>query len=543
MPQSGDDRAAARSMVITRGGIVASDQVLASQAAAEILARGGSAADAAIAANAAMGVLEPMMNGIGGDLFAIEYDAKTGALSGLNASGWAPEKMTPELFRQKGLTRVPERGIDSVTVPGAVAGWAALHAKFGKLPWKELFRPAIYYAQNGFPVTQFVAAWWKDNAPILERYGATLYLPGGKAPQVGQIFRNPDLARTLQLIADQGPDAFYKGAIAKAILDTSGTAGGVMTGADLALFQPEWIAPISTTYRGWTVYELPPNGQGMAALEMLNIMERFPLAKDGFDAAAAFHAKMAAQQLAYADLNKYLADPRFASVPVKGILSKEYAAERARTIAADKANCSVSPGNPAPFGGETTYLTTIDRDGNIVSLIQSLYNEFGSAVVVEGAGFPLQDRGALFVLDPASPNVVAPRKRPYHTIIPGFMQKGDLHVGFGIMGGANQPQAHAQFVSDVVDYGMDLQGALEAPRFRNVALAGCNYYVENRVPEAVRDQLTKMGYAIRLRGAFSSVVGGGHAVMYDAATGMKYGASSPRKDGAAIPEPAPIFKQ
>ena len=543
MPQSGDDRSAARSMVITRGGIVASDQVLASQAAAEILARGGSAADAAIAANAAMGVLEPMMNGIGGDLFAIEYDAKTGALSGLNASGWAPEKMTPELFRQKGLTRVPERGIDSVTVPGAVAGWAALHAKFGKLPWKELFRPAIYYAQNGFPVTQFVAAWWKDNASVLERYGATLYLPGGKAPQVGQIFRNPDLARTLQLIADLGPDAFYKGAIAKAILATSGKAGGVMTGADLALFQPEWVAPISTTYRGWTVYELPPNGQGMAALEMLNIMERFPLAEGGFDNAAAFHAKMAAQQLAYADLNRYLADPRFASVPVKGILSKAYAAERARTIAADKASCSVSPGNPVPFGGETTYLTTIDRDGNIVSLIQSLYNEFGSAVVVDGYGFPLQDRGALFVLDPASPNVVAPRKRPYHTIIPGFMQKGDLHVGFGIMGGANQPQAHAQFVSDVVDYGMDLQGALEAPRFRNVALAGCTYYFENRVPEAVRDQLTKMGYTIRLRGAFSSVVGGGHAVMYDAATGMKYGASSPRKDGAAIPEPAPIFKQ
>jgi gamma-glutamyltranspeptidase / glutathione hydrolase len=543
MPHSGDDRSDARSMVITRGGIVASDQVLASQAAAEILARGGSAADAAIAANAAMGVLEPMMNGIGGDLFAIEYDAKTGALSGLNASGWAPEKMTPELFRQKGLTRVPERGIDSVTVPGAVAGWAALHAKFGKLPWKELFRPAIYYAQNGFPVTQFVAAWWKDNAAVLEQYHATLYLPGGKAPQVGQIFRNPDLARTLQLIADQGPEAFYKGAVAKAILATSGKAGGVMAAADLALFQPEWVAPISTTYRGWTVYELPPNGQGMAALEMLNVMERFPLAEGGFDNAASFHVKMAAQQLAYTDLDKYLADPRFASVPVKGITSKEYAAERARTIVAGTANCSVSPGNPVPFGGETTYLTTIDRDGNIVSLIQSLYNEFGSAVVVDGYGFPLQDRGALFSLDPASPNVVAPRKRPYHTIIPGFMQKGDLHVGFGIMGGANQPQAHAQFVSDVVDYGMDLQGALEAPRFRNVALAGCTYYFENRVPEAVRDRLTKMGYTIRLRGAFSSVVGGGHAVMYDAATGMKYGASSPRKDGAAVPEPAPIFKQ
>ncbi len=542
MPKSGDDRSDARSMVITRGGIVASDQVLASQAAAEILARGGSAADAAIAANAAMGVLEPMMNGIGGDLFAIEYDAKTGRLSGLNSSGWAPAKMTPALFKEKGLTSIPQRGIDSVTVPGAVAGWAALHARFGRLPWKELFRPAIYYAEHGFPVTQFVAAWWQDNAKVLEQYHATLYLPGGKTPAVGQIFRNPELARTLQLIADQGPDAFYKGAIAKGILETSGKAGGVMTASDLADFQPEWVDPISTTYHGWSVYELPPNGQGMAALEMLNIMERFPLAADGFDSARAFHVKMAAQQLAYADLNKYLGDPRFAQVPVKGILSKEYAAERARAIDPDKATCSVGPGNPLPFGGETTYLTAIDRDGNIVSLIQSLYNEFGSAVVVDGLGFPLQDRGALFSLDPSSPNVVAPRKRPFHTIIPGFMQKGDLRVGFGIMGGANQPQAHAQFVSDVVDHGMDLQGALEAPRFRNVGSAGCSYYMENRVPEAVRGALAKMGYTIRLRGAFSSVVGGGHAVMYDAATGMKYGASSPRKDGAAIPEPEPIFK-
>jgi gamma-glutamyltranspeptidase / glutathione hydrolase len=541
MPKSGEDRPEARSMVIARGGIVASDQVLASQAAAEILARGGSAADAAIAANAAMGVLEPMMNGIGGDLFAIEYDAKTGMVSGLNSSGWAPAKMTPELFKQKGLSRVPVRGIDSVTVPGAVAGWAALHARFGRLPWKELFRPAIYYAQNGFAVTEFVAAWWQDTAADLEQHHAALFLPGGKAPAVGQIFRNPELARTLQLIADQGPDAFYKGAIAKGILATSDKAGGVMAAPDLAAFQPEWVEPVSTTYHGWSVYELPPNVQGMAALEMLNIMEPFPLARDGFDRAAAFHVKMAAQQLAYADLNKYLADPRFAQVPVKGIVSKMFAAERAKAIDATRANCSVGAGNPAPFGGDTTYLTAIDRDGNIVSLIQSLYNEFGSAVVVEGFGFPLQDRGALFSLDAGSPNVVAPHKRPFHTIIPGFMQKGNLHVGFGIMGGANQPQAHAQFVSNVVDHGMSLQGALEAPRFRNVAGTGCNFYMENRVPEAVRAALAKMGYTISVRGAFSSVVGGGHAVMYDAATGMKYGASSPRKDGAAIPEPAPIF--
>ena len=267
---------------------------------------------------------------------------------------------------------MPQRGLDSVTVPGAVAGWAALHARFGVLPWKELFRPAIYFAQNGFPVTEFVAAWWQDNAAVLEQYHAALFLPGGKAPVVGQIFRNPELARTLQLIADQGPDAFYKGAIAKGILSTSDKAVGVMTAADLAAWQPEWVEPISTTYHGWSVYELPPNVQGMAALEMLNIMEPFPLAQDGFDSPRTFHVKMAAQQLAYADLNKYLADPRLAQVPVKGIISKQYAAERARAIDPAKANCSVGAGDPVPFGGETTYLTAIDRHGNqIIALARN----------------------------------------------------------------------------------------------------------------------------------------------------------------------------
>jgi gamma-glutamyltranspeptidase/glutathione hydrolase len=542
MPHSGVDRTEARSMVITRRGIVATDQVLASQAASEILARGGSAADAAIAANAAMGVLQPMMNGIGGDLFAIDYDSKSGKLSGLNSSGWAPEKLTPEFLKQKGYSAVPERGIYSVTVPGAVAGWAALHAKFGRLPWKELFLPAIYYAKNGFPVTQFVAAYWKDNAHALAEHHATLFLPGGATPKVGQIFHNPDYARALELIADQGPDAFYKGPIAKAILATSDKLGGVMTAADLANFKPEWVDPISTTYRGWSVYELPPNGQGMAALEMLNIMERFPLPQYGFDSAESFHIKMEAQKLAYSDLRKYLGDPRFAHVPTAGIISKAYAAERAKTIDPAKAHCDVEAGNPQPYGGDTTYLTVVDRDGNIVSLIQSLYNEFGSAVVVDGFGFPLQDRGALFVLDPKSPDVLAPHKRPFHTIIPGFLQKGDLHIGFGIMGGLNQPQAHAQFVSNVVDYGMDLQGALEAPRFTNRSFGGCGFMIENRVPEAVREKLVQMGHVLHLRGGFASAMGGGHAVMFDSATGMKYGASSPRKDGAAIPEPEPIFK-
>ena len=543
-PHSGNDRTAARSMVISRGGIAATDQVIASQAAAEILARGGSAADAAIAENAAMAVLEPMMNGIGGDLFAIEYNAKTGKLTGLNASGWAPEKLTVEFMKRKGYKEMPMRGIYSVTVPGAVAGWAALHQKFGRLPWKELFQPAIYFARHGFPVTQFVAAYWADeNAALKRGVNTGIFLPDGKTPKVGQIFTNPGYARALELIANQGPWAFYKGPIAKAILKTSDKLGGVMSAADLADFKPEWVTPISTTYHGWTVYELPPNGQGMAALDMLNIMERFPLAKDGFLSASAFHVKMAAQQLAYSDLRRYIGDPRFVKVPVEGIISKAYAAERAKTIAPDKAACHVSAGDPLRYAGDTSYMTVVDKDGNIVSLIQSLYNHFGSAVVVPEYGFALQDRGALFLLDPKSPDVLAPRKRPFHTIIPGFMQKGPLHVGFGIMGGLNQPQAHAQFVSDVVDHGMDLQTALESPRFRNAALDGCDFYIEDRVPEAVREKLIKMGYVLHVRGAFAStIMGGGHAVMYDSATGMKYGASSPRKDGAAIPEPLPIFR-
>ncbi len=542
MPHSALDRTDARSMVISRLGIVASDQVLASQAASEILARGGSAADAAIAANAAMGVLEPMLNGMGGDLFAIEYDAKTGKLTGLNASGWAPEKLTPVFLKSKGITRMPHFGIYSATVPGAVAGWWALHQRFGKLPWKELFLPAIYYARHGFPVTQFVAAYWHGDQAHLQRgVNTQVFLPGGKAPQVGQTFRNPAYARALELVADGGPQAFYRGPIAKAILETSRKQGGVMTAADLADFEPEWVTPISTTYRGWKIYELPPNGQGMAALEMLNIMEKFPLGQDGFLSAKAFGIKMAAQQLAYADLRQYIGDPRMVRVPVAGILSKAYAAERAATIEPGKASCQVAAGNPWRYNGDTTYLTAVDSQGNIVSLIQSLFEGFGSFVVVDPYGFALQDRGALFNLDPKSPDVLAGRKRPWHTIIPGFMQKGPLHIGFGIMGGLNQPQAHAQFVSDVVDYGMDLQGALEAPRFTNAGLDGCDFYIEDRVPAAIRDALSKMGYRLRVRGAFSTAMGGGHAVMYDSATGMKYGASSPRKDGAAIPEPEPIF--
>ncbi len=536
-------RKQARSMVITRRGIVAASQTLAAQAGAQILARGGSAADAAIAANAVEGVVEPMMNGMGGDLFAIDWDAKTGKLSGLNSSGWAPEKLTIDFLKKKGFDKMPEAGIYSVTVPGCVAGWWALHQKFGRLPWREIFQPAIYYATHGFPVTEVIDAAWQSSQKKLEAdpNARRVFLIDGEAPKVGQIFRNPEYARALELVAADGPDAFYRGEIAKAILKTSDSFGGVMTAEDLADFKPEWVQPIPTTYHGWTVYELPPNSQGMGALEMLNIMEHYPIAQWGFESPQSWYVKMEAQKLAYADLGRYNGDPRFAEIPTGGIISKAYAAKRAATIDMNHAHCDVAPGDPSRFNSDTIYLTAVDKDGNIVSLIQSLYEEFGSGIVVDHYGIALQNRGALFRLDPQDPDALAPHKRPYHTIIPAFMEKGSIHIGFGIMGGLNQAQAHAQFVSNIVDFGMNIQGALEAPRFTNFSFGGCHFLIEDRVPSAVRQFLLEKGDSLEVLGDYSPIVGGGQAVLHDSATGVNYGASSPRKDGAAVPEPPPDF--
>ncbi|MGH9355132.1 MAG: gamma-glutamyltransferase family protein, partial [Terriglobia bacterium] len=491
-----------------------------------------------------MGVVAPMMNGMGGDLFAMEWDSKTGKLAGLNASGWAPEKLTPELLHQKSFTQMPDAGIYTVTVPGCVRGWWALHQKFGRLPWAELFAPAISIATNGFPVTEFVAAYWQHLEPKIEgdANARRVFLIDGHNPRAGEIFRNPAYARALQRVASDGPKAVYDGSIGEAILTTSRRLGGVMTAADLSAYEPEWVQPISTTYHGWTVYELPPNGQGMAALEMLNIMERFPLAQWGFADAKTFHAKIEAQKLAYADLRRYLGDPRFAKIPFEGIISKRYAAERAALIDPDRANCDAQPGDPVRHGSDTTYLTVVDRDGNIVSLIQSLFAQFGSGVVVDDYGFALQNRGTGFVLDPKSPDVLAPHKRPFHTIIPAFMEKGGLHIGFGIMGGLNQAQAHAQFVSDIADYGMNIQQALEAPRFTKLNFSGCDVMIEDRVPAAVRQALIEKGHQVEVRGAFASPMGGGQAVLHDSDARVNYGASDPRKDGEAIPEPGPYFE-
>jgi len=535
------DRTQGRSMVISRGGIVAAESPLAAQAGATILAHGGNAIDAAVATNAAMGVVEPMMNGIGGDLFAIVYDAKTGKLYGLNASGWAPAKLSIEFLKSKGISAMPQHGIQSVTVPGAVDGWSKLLARFGTKKFAEVLAPAIHYARDGFPVPEWTAAYWAlaDESLKAEPNAAAVYLVDGHTPRVGEIFRNADLTHSLEQIAAGGRDAYYRGEIAQRIAAFSAKTGGMMTAEDIADFSSEWVEPISTTYRGWTVYEIPPNGQGIAALEMLNIMETFPLAQFGHNSGDALHTMIEAKKLAYADMHRYVADQKFSKVPVAGMLSKEYGAQRAKLIDMAKANCSVSPGEPAfPTAGDTTYLTVVDSAGNMVSLIQSNFSEFGSGLVADGTGFVLQNRGGLFSVDPESPNALAGHKRPLHTIIPAFMTKGDEKIAFGIMGGFNQSQAHAQFVSNVVDFGMNIQEALEAARFTKPTFAGCDVLVEDRVPSDVRELLSKRGHLLQVRGSYSANMGGGQAVRRNFSTGVNFGASDPRKDGAAIPEPS-----
>ena len=533
-------RSQARSMVVSRDGIVASESPLAAQAGATILARGGNAVDAAVATNAVMGVVAPMMNGIGGDLFALVYEAKSGKLYGLNASGWAPAGLTIDFLKSKGFSEMPERGIHAVTIPGTVDGWSKLLTRFGTKRFPELLSPAIYYAREGFPVPELDAEDWAgaENDVKQDRNAAAVFLIGGRAPRTGEVFRNPDLARSLELIAADGRDVFYKGEIARRIVATSSRLGGRIAPEDLAEYSSEWVEPISTTYRGWTVYEIPPNGQGIAALIMLNIMENFPLAKYGHNSADALHAMIEAKKLAYADMYRYVADQKFSRVPVAGMLSKEYAAARAKLIDMSKANCSVSAGEPIfPKSGDTVYLSVVDRDGNMVSLIQSNSAEFGSGIVADGTGFALQNRGALFSFDPASPNALAGRKRPLHTIIPAFMERGQERIAFGIMGGFNQPQAHAQFVANVVDFGMNIQAALEAARFTKYSFTGCDVEMEDRIPADIRTALTTRGHQIQLRGNYSSEMGGGQAVRRDYSSGVNYGASDPRKDGEAVPEP------
>ncbi len=537
-----------RSRVITRYGIVAASQPLAARAGVQVLEAGGNAVDAAIAANAVLGVVEPQSNGIGGDLFAIVYEAGTGRLHGLNASGWTPEGLTSPLISASGVASMPQDGIHTVTVPGAVAGWDALRRRVGSRPMADLLAPAIFYAEEGFPVTDVIADHWASLADrlALEPNAATTYLPDGRPPRAGEVFRNPDLAASLRLIAEHGRAGFYEGPTADAILAVSGERGGTMASHDLREFEPEWVDTISTTYRGWTVHELPPNTQGLAALLMLNLIEQFPLSEYGFHSSDALHVMIEAKKLAYADMLRYVGDPRMSGTPAASLLGKAAARDRARLIdrrrAAADVRPSVLPGLTSAVGADTVYLSAIDKDGNIVSLIQSIYEGFGSRIVPPRTGFALHNRGALFTLEDGHPNALGPRKRPLHTIIPAFMQKDDVRIGFGIMGGFNQAQAHAQFVANIVDYGMDIQQALEAGRFTKPTFGGTDVFIEAQVPESARRDLAALGHDVTTVPPRTGTFGHGQAVMSDGA-GVHYGASEPRHDGAAIPEAPPVFRR
>jgi gamma-glutamyltranspeptidase/glutathione hydrolase len=538
-------REQARSMVISKFGIVAASQTLAAQAGSRVLEEGGNAIDAAIAANAVLGVVEPAMNGMGGDLFAIVYEAKSKKLYGLNASGWTPAGLTLEVLKQKGVTDMNRGGAQRVTVPGAVAGWQALRDKFGTMPLDKLLSAAIYYAGNGYPVTEIISQEWiaaeksKGSMPGFK----DTYMPGGHAPVTGEIFRNAPLAASLKMVAAKGRDGFYKGPLAERLVSFLHEQGNVMTAADLAEFQPEWVDPISTTYRGWRVFEIPGNTQGIAALEMLNMMERYPMGEYGHNSAKALQVMVEAKKIAYADMLRYVGDPRMSKIPTDTLNSKTFAEERAKFIDPRKANCEAVPADLAErarTGNDTIYMSAIDAEGNIISLIQSNYSSFGTGLVAPGTGFALQNRGGLFTMEPGQPNTVAPRKRPLHTLIPAFMEKGDTRIGFGIMGGWNQAQAHAQYVSNVVDFGMNIQMAMEAARFTKGSFNGCDVQMESRVPLSVRDELTALGHKIRVVGSFSAAMGRGQAVERDG-NGVNYGASDPRDDGEAVPQGPPLF--
>ena len=537
-----------RSVVATTLGIVAASQPLAARAGLQILERGGNAIDAAIAANATIGLMEPTGNGIGGDLFLLYYEAKTGVVHGLNASGWAPSGLTPEFLAAKGITKMPQRGIYSVTVPGVVAGWDAMRTKFGTKPFAELLAPAIHYAENGFPLSEVIAGNWARSVKMHGEHPnskKTYLVDGLRAPRAGEVFKNPDLAGSLRRIAERGRDGYYTGPTADAILTISKEQGGTFTAADLAEYQPEWVTPVKTSYRGWNVYEIGPNTQGIAALMMLNLMERFPLGEYGFHSPNALHVMIESKKLAYADMLRYVGDPRFSTIPTTAMLDKARAADRAELIVPDRAACQVQPGRLSGVtdaqGHDTIYMSVVDKDGNIVSLIQSNYSGFGSGMVPPGTGFMLQNRGGLFSLEKNQPNTLAPRKRPLHTIIPAFMEKDDIKIGFGIMGGWNQGQAHAQFVSNIVDHGLTIQQALEAGRFTKGTFEGCDVDIEPSVPETARAALTQRGHVLDVAAPRSGTFGYGQAVM-NGPGGVHFGASEPRHDGAAVPQAPAVFE-
>ncbi|MDD2764508.1 MAG: gamma-glutamyltransferase [Opitutaceae bacterium] len=541
---------ATRSEVIAQHGMVCTSQPLATQVGIDILKAGGSAVDAAIAANAALGLMEPVSSGPGGDLFAIVWSAKDHKLYGLNASGRSPlglslEQMQAELAKLHRPT-IPPFGMLPISVPGAVDGWFELHAKFGKLPMAQVLAPAIRYAREGFPVSEFIAFYWGYNVAVLRAQhlpGAFVdtYAPGGHAPQKGEIFRNPDLAHTYELLADGGRDAFYRGGIADRIDAFMRANGGWLRKADFEHHTSTWVEPLSTNYRGVDVYELPPNGQGIAALQMLNILEGFDLRKMGFLSADTLHVMIEAKKLAFEDRARFYADPEFAKIPVQWLISKEYAAQRRKLINLAHAAKTYDAGNPALQQGDTIYLCTADAEGNMVSLIQSNYRGMGSGITVPGLGFDFQDRGEMFVMEPGHPNVYAPGKRPLHTIIPAFaMKDGQPWLAFGVMGGAMQPQGHVQILVNLIDFGLNLQEAGDAARWQHEGstdydhpkMADGGYvYLESGIPWGVVGELKRREHDIRTDiGGF----GGYQAIGWDAQNHTYLGASESRKDGCAM---------
>lgn len=527
--------ASQRSVVMAREGMVATSQPLATEAGVSILKQGGNALDAAIATALTLGVVEPMSTGIGGDAFILYWHAAEGKLYGVNGSGRCPQQLTLEALQQQGIQGIPSRGLASVTVPGAVHAFAAVQKRHGNLTFAAVLEPAIHYASHGFPVSEVIATQWQIGAPLLSQYAASAqaYLPDGKAPQAGDVHRQPQLARTLQLLATEGPEVFYQGEIARRIVQFSQEHGGFFTFEDFATHTSEWVEPIRSDYRGYTVYELPPNGQGITALLALNILEGFDVAAMVYGSAAYYHLLIEATKQAFADRNRYVADPACAPVPVQGLLSKAYAAQRRQDIRRDRAS-DFTPGDPLPFG-DTVYVSCVDRQRNVVSLIHSLYMGFGSGVVAGDTGICLHNRGAGFVADPHHPNALVPDKRPLHTIIPAMIfQNGFPWLCYGVMGGDMQAQGHVQVALNMIDFDMNVQEAIEAPRYR--ILGGRRVRLERAIAPEVRHELAAMGHELESLDALppGPQYGGGQAILIDHVRDVLQGGSDSRKDGCAI---------
>jgi len=533
---------ATRSEVISTHGMVASSQPLAVQIGIDILKKGGTAIDAAIAVNAALGLMEPTSCGIGGDLFAIVWDNKEKKLYGLNASGTAPLALNLEHFKKEKLERVPFYGPLPLTVPGCVAGWFELHKKFGKLPMETVLEPAITYAEQGFPLSELIAYYWKRSLLRFKKYEnfQKLYAPNGKIPEKGDIFKNPELADTYRLLAQKGKDAYYKGEIAKTIVKYSQRVGGFFQLKDFADFNPEWVTPMSVKYKGYDVWELPPNGQGIAALQMLNMLKHLDIESMRHNSARYLHTLIEIKKIVYEDRARFYADPKFASIPIEKLLTDEYARERLKYFNPERSSRQIPAGNIRLEDGDTAYLTVIDKDRNAISLIQSNYAGFGSGMVPDGLGFCLQDRGALFSLKKGHPNMIEPGKRPFHTIIPAFVTKDNLPVfSFGVMGGAMQPQGHVQVLLNIIDFGMNIQEAGDAARFRHSGSSQPDYgnmtdggevHLESGIlPQVVRE-LIKKGHTVTGDiGGF----GGYQGIWIDHERGILLGATESRKDGCA----------